>query len=1250
MKILRLNFQNLASLAGNWSIDFTDPILSRNGIFAIIGETASGKTTIFDAVCLALYGQTPRLTSAFSETNNEIMTIGAKDCFAEVVFEIQSKNGPKYYKSRWNQTRTKRKGSKNPFAKSEHKISELTGPNDNTGHEISDKKENSKTKSEQLTGLSFKQFTQAAMLSQGEFTKFLAAESKERANLLEKITGTGIYKVIAQKAYDHYRNANKALENLSSRNEELLSLAASGKSEEELQNALIDVDKDIKAIAKQEEEQQQKLDWRKRIDTLETNRVSLLEEQEQLKQEQSNFTEDASRLERALKAKDISEDWTELKFNRKNSSDSSANIQKQEKQLEEMRKDIAEAKKAAEKSNKELEELKLQTKAELKKIDYEIVPLDNDIAVCESNTKTAQDEFLKAKKTLNDDLKFHHTITEELYNIQGKLSTAEAYFNEHAIDAEINERISGFTENCKSIEEKIAEKDAKTQELNNLQNSIAEDKKTSSDTSEKLSELEKQLLVIDKDIKANKISLQEEQSKFGGADIDRARLLMSWRDKLRDNQDALAACGKWQELSKKLQENLKACQQAEETAKSLDEQINIQSNLCKSLDDAKKAKAKALENLNKLDALIDDLQDGQACPLCGSEHHPHPYKKSAEATELSQEIKEMEVTISEAGKKLENLNQSLIKANADAEKFRNIAQDAKNNLKTPQDELSSWESKLSLPAICADNAVLWTSRLNETEIKCQTAFNELNEAETKIKELEKAADLLSKQQTQKDSEKADLRTKLSEAEATIKAKLQQQEKDKENLTELQNSIISKWQELKDAFIVFGCSLPDTPNASILADKIADLQNRSKNYQDKKTEHDDLKMQHERKSTELESLMQKGKEAKTTFETRKTAYEQIANQLNKMREKRQALYGDKNTKDEKDRLQAVLDSKTKDNYNKAQEVIMLESSCKTLGETINDAQEKLQKLNVCVQEMEAKFKQSLAQLGFTDENHYIACLIEPDEITILQNKQKDLEAKESSLLGRINENISALDAEKHKPLTDKTSAELNAEMQSIRAEKDSQNTKKGQIEADLKKIKDIFAQSNDLKEQIKDASKKLEHWKTMTNYLGTADGNTFNQFAQGITFEILLQSANRHLHHFDDRYTLQSKGTETIDFTIVDSMQGNALRTPSNLSGGEKFLVSLSLALGLSELASEKTSIDTLFIDEGFGTLSEDYLNTVLNALTTLKNDNKTIGVISHVEQLKNVITQHISLRKLGGGLSEIITSGPEASPGCRKLS
>lgn len=205
MKILKIEFQNINSLKGTHEIDFSKAPFTVSSLFAITGPTGSGKSTILDVISLALFNRIPRMPGNRTLSKTDILKFGAvltrnqKEAFAKITYE--TKTGK--YSSKWGIS-TARTGT---LRDHEMEISDL-----NTGNLLDLKKSEVPSKNEELIGLSYEQFIKAVLLAQGEFAQLLKAEKKERGELLEKITGTGIYRQMGVKAFQKFKQVNAEIE------------------------------------------------------------------------------------------------------------------------------------------------------------------------------------------------------------------------------------------------------------------------------------------------------------------------------------------------------------------------------------------------------------------------------------------------------------------------------------------------------------------------------------------------------------------------------------------------------------------------------------------------------------------------------------------------------------------------------------------------------------------------------------------------------------------------------------------------------------------------------------------------------------------------------------------------------------------------------------------------------------------------------------------------------------------------------
>jgi exonuclease SbcC len=197
-------------------------------------------------------------------------------------------------------------------------------------------------------------------------------------------------------------------------------------------------------------------------------------------------------------------------------------------------------------------------------------------------------------------------------------------------------------------------------------------------------------------------------------------------------------------------------------------------------------------------------------------------------------------------------------------------------------------------------------------------------------------------------------------------------------------------------------------------------------------------------------------------------------------------------------------------------------------------------------------------------------------------------------------------------------------------------KQGELMAQLNNDASQRETQSSLQHQIEQCKSDAQDIDYLNSLIGSRNGDKFRKFAQGLTLDNLVYMANKQMTRLHGRYLLSRKASDTLELQVMDTWQGEVLRDTKTLSGGESFLVSLALALALSDLVSQKTSIDSLFLDEGFGTLDSETLDTALNALDSLNATGKMIGVISHVEAMKERIPVQIKVVKANGfGVSKL---------------
>ncbi|MFA7083768.1 MAG: SbcC/MukB-like Walker B domain-containing protein [Arcobacteraceae bacterium] len=320
-----------------------------------------------------------------------------------------------------------------------------------------------------------------------------------------------------------------------------------------------------------------------------------------------------------------------------------------------------------------------------------------------------------------------------------------------------------------------------------------------------------------------------------------------------------------------------------------------------------------------------------------------------------------------------------------------------------------------------------------------------------------------------------------------------------------------------------------------------------------------------------------------------------------------------------------------------ELIKLNSNNAFLTQQIEALSLKQTTDNAKLKALKEKFEKALSEYSFSSKEAFEKALLTKEEFVPLTKICKELEEKYSQTVTLKNDTTKKLHAHKELNLSNKDLEKVNEELQALQTTIDELQKNIGSAEKEL----EINAQNiKKHEDKIKELQKKKEAfkvWVKLNEMIGSATGDKFAKFAQGITLDQLIYLANKHLNILSPRYELQRSldSGKLLEIEIIDGFQGDVIRSVNTLSGGESFIVSLSLALGLSSLASQKISIDSLFLDEGFGTLDSNSLELALNALNQLQSTGKMIGVISHVEALKERIPLQIRVEPKGDGTSVV---------------
>lgn len=1238
MKILRVELSNLNSLRGTFIIDFTDEAFTSSGIFAITGPTGAGKSTILDAICLALYSKTPRLNDIGA--SNEIMTRSEGTCMAKVIFE----SARKHYLASFEQHRSRNKMD-GALQNKTHLLIELD--NDfKGGKSIASGRSVPNTVAE-ITGLDFDKFTKSMLLAQGNFANFLKSNDNERSELLEKLTGTAIYSRISQFVYQKDKEAKLLLDSLKGSLEQIDILSdADLKEKEDAVNAIAEK---VKVLENENQHLNAVLNKFSEFNKAQKLSQELHVEQQKLTAKIEEFKPKERKIYNAQKANLIKSDYFNLKDKEKNLQELSHDIELLNTALTSLKED----KDALETDLKNKNAGLLQHKekiAAFKEISDKVIELDAKIAAASNEIKQikqSQDDLLKketvCKKTLANNKK-------TLLKLQDKQKALTDYLKENISDAKLPEILSALQTKLEHINE-LFYKDLilKEQGSDTLASAIKKLDKENEKTAASLNKRKAEY---------NKLNIKEQEVNTKIADLLEDKTIQEYRQ-FADKHSKIISC--LDKLLDAYSKQSKSTSDLNALLLDLSNLIKDQNNLavqCKEKEKnllllQKDLKHKeALYNLKQKAMSFDEqrhqLKEGEPCPLCGSTVHPY-------ASGLIPWSDADEIELNKLKEKNEELNQEynqqnirLVKVSSDIDHKDKQKQALQKEITEQQNDIADKEQKLSamLSTLNIKTDDEFTAgKMSDLKAKLSLSLlqiqNIINETDLLNDEKQKLTKQISKVQDEVNAlaqKNAVINTELNEKSARYAIL-------NEEILNIKQDINSKLDILYNEFSNHQVNINKTEDLDEYLKNFAKglqvLQNKNSAYQKNQKEEESNRQEIAEKQKINDTETTKLQLIAAQLEETDKALDQKDQNLNAVKSARVNLFGNNDVKTYQSQLDETLlklESAIKQISNNLQErashIAEKEGSLsvKEKSRLLLDTQYSIDKNT---------FMNSLQTQEFLNIEDFEHALIKDEELNELTNEQKHLHDLSLALNTKISENQKRLDVLSYDPDLKQKEEETMLALNNNKAELNKLSEEKGYLRSIIEKH---FANAQKFNEKAKEYKKQEDlyaRYHRLCALIGTADGKKYRKFVQNISLEYLISLANREMSKLTDRYKLcvSSDEKRPLEIDVIDLYQFSCHRPTSNLSGGETFLVSLALALGLSKMASQNVQVNSLFLDEGFGTLDDEALESALDTLASLQKEGKLIGVISHVAKLKERIRTQIEVQKLAGGYSTIKGAG-----------
>ncbi|WP_435276004.1 AAA family ATPase [Psychrobium sp. nBUS_13] len=1241
MKIISLEGENLASLAAPFHINFAKGILADAGLFAISGNTGAGKSTLLDAICLALFDAMPRFSNsrrgaaighAQSEESERvksndvrhILTRGAANGFAQVEFALD--NG-QHYQAKWSVKRARNS------ARGRLQAQEMQLVDCKDNQVLATKKTEVLALIESLIGLNYEQFKRSVLLAQGDFAAFLKAPAKERSELLERITGTQLYSQISKQAFAQAKEQEQNLLLLESKIGEVKLLST------EQQQALVGQLTALNDQVADVERQKKLLQWLGDKLTAKT-------------QVQNNLVEDKERLSQALQAIKQQDSINQILDKIEQAQDARVVFAQQAK----YKKELTDQQQAVEELSKQhqaalaqhqdtnhqsgrLAQLELQAQQQLadKLPDIELA-ITKEAAI--ASQVSQYDSVLQQINTLelhcDENANKLGAFKKQLESTSTEHEKVQHFLSEHQALAPLVTQIG-------LVEQHIQEYSLSVNHVSTLDAKLVTNKEQLSLYKIQLEQLKQRIEVehqqagsLQRDVE--QLLNMQQSSSSEQLEQQLNQLQDSYNALLNEQQLIVQGLQYQSMIGQKDQQQQELAQELDQLRQSyrqnknqLDQHLPLRDEALKALNTAKQVMS--------LSEHRDTLIDGEPCALCGSLEHPY----SEEQSVGNEMINQLATRFDQLEQQAHQYQEQLTKFDAiGKQKAEHVQQ-----LTRETNELNQLIKQLAIKEVSIE-------RQGKVEHEVANLFNAIEQLKSQIKHAQQVTNDLN--QSQQALEKAKHQVKTTQQEI---ANTEQQ------ITALESDSILVTQSIEQY-------------KQQQAERISALQALYNLVDWRHILEVDIELAAFKRelATNIEQFVN-GQESQLSLANQIThinqqiiAFDEQASQLEQQKQPlvKQYQYISQSIEQEKQTLltltqgrspQAMrneLETKVKElataHQNANSTLAQQHSHCLVIESQLSQVNERLMSITTENQSLANEWQQWQQTLNMSEQDLIELLSYEQDwvieqrqhQAQLLQNSHQSqavveqLQQQLIQLEAVLNEKAAVI-AQMFPSLVPNplicSQEQRNMTENSVDATLSQLAQQQFEVRASLEQHNQAMVRFGELNQDIEQQQQENQLWQNMKELIGSADGAKFRTFAQSLTLEQMLLGANHHLIELAPRYSLERVPGAELDLQMIDKDMGDEVRSIDSLSGGETFLVSLALALGLGSLTSLQTTIRSLFIDEGFGTLDPDTLEVALSCLDSLQASGRQIGIISHVQGLVERVGTRIQVTSNGSGHSDV---------------
>ncbi|MBD9615441.1 AAA family ATPase [Pseudomonas sp. PDM02] len=1210
MKILAIRLKNLASLAGPFEIDFTAEPLASAGLFAITGPTGAGKSTLLDALCLALFGAVPRLSNAqvsakAPDADGEISTgdprtllrRGTGEGYAEVDFVgIDGRR----YRARWEANRAREKAG----GKLQHSRQSLRDID--LDQLLASQKVEFKVQLEAVLGLNFEQFTRAVLLAQSEFSAFLKANDNERSELLEKLTDTALYTRLGRRAFDKAKEAREAHKLLQDQATGVTPLSPEARAE--LDERFNEAQQQLKTQQAQLKQLELQHTWLKELRQLQDEQLSATEQLTSARQDWENLASDRlklTRLEQLAPQRHQFARKTELTAQL---TPLAAQIQQhtgQEQDLQTRQTQLEHSLSAAQTALIEAQSQHTSS-APLLRQAFEaqstLARLIKDTGLSADLKQQAERACSEGQQTIQGLLEQQNRVAERLQRIAAEL--------------EQSTHLAPLSDAWNAYRDRLQQLMLIGNRLNKGQAELASLEQNATHAAEELAAQKQNLEVLYKEAGAEPDAVAEQIQLLG-------TLLQDNRKQLRAIEELTRLWTGQQELDKRiaeLQQRQTVAQQerdrlTQDGVKTKNELTVAEQTLTVTrelLERQRLARSASVEELRE------QLQDDQPCPVCGSPDHPY-HQPEALLQSLGRHDESEQAN---AQKAVDSLKEKLTDLRTEVGGV--IAQ--QKELLQQQEQLLAQQQSLA-PSLDAHplSAQLFTQDSAKRDAWLNQQNSQLNQSITQDEQRQTALLTLQQDATR-------LQQQLRNAESASQQATQ-------HLANQQRELSNDRQRLDEELIAFSTLLPaDTldalrnePAATFMqldrqiAQRLEQLDQQRDELSEQLQRQQTLEKEQDRQLTRVQQLETAQRQFTTLTEQQQACQQQLT----------QLLGSHSSAEHWQQQLDQAVEQARNAQTTVSQELQSVRTRLVQLAAELKAQQDRLLALESEDRELGLKIADWRALHPELDDGGLEQLLSVDDQQVSelrqrLQHNEKAIE-QAKVLLQERDKRLASHQAQHNGNLD---TAQLATALTELQNQFAASEHRCAELRAEQAEDQRRQNANQALAQQIADAYSEYQRWARLNALIGSATGDTFRKIAQAYNLDLLVHHANVQLRQLVRRYRLK-RGGSMLGLLVMDTEMGDELRSVHSLSGGETFLVSLALALGLASMASSTLKIESLFIDEGFGSLDPESLQLAMDALDGLQAQGRKVAVISHVQEMHERIPVQIQVHRQGNGLSSL---------------